>query len=73
LNQPVDPKALRIADYLGMIKRPMDVRTVTHRLKECLYSFMRGLLLDVELLMANATRSTFAVHLATSLRSVYER
>jgi hypothetical protein len=42
----------------GVIKPPMDVGTVVHRLKRGLYGSVRDLLLDVELFMANATRST---------------
>jgi hypothetical protein len=57
-NQPVDPKAFRIADYLDVIKRPVDVGAVARRLKRGLYGLVRNLLLDVELFMANATRST---------------
>jgi hypothetical protein len=40
-----------------VIKRPMDLGTVVHRLKHGLYGSLRDLLLDVELFMANATRS----------------
>jgi hypothetical protein len=46
--------------YRGLsdvIKPPMDVGTVVNRLKRGLYGLVRGLLLDVELFMANATRS----------------
>jgi hypothetical protein len=57
-KQLVDPKALWIADYLDVIKRPIDVGTLTHRLKRGLYGLVWDLLLDVELFMANATRST---------------
>jgi hypothetical protein len=40
-----------------VIKPPMDVGTVVNRLKRGLYGSVRDLLLDVELFMANATRS----------------
>jgi hypothetical protein len=40
-----------------VIKPSMDVGTVVNRLKRGLYSSVRDLLLDVELFMANATRS----------------
>jgi hypothetical protein len=46
--------------YRGLpvvIKRPMDVVTVVHHLKRGLCGSVRGLLLDVELCMANATPS----------------
>jgi hypothetical protein len=42
----------------GVIKPPMDVDTVVNRLKRGLYGSERDLLLDMELFMANATRST---------------
>jgi hypothetical protein len=56
-NQPVNPKALYIVDYLvGTVA--MDVGTVVHYLKRGLYGSVRDLLLDIELFMANATRSS---------------
>jgi hypothetical protein len=40
-----------------VIKPPMDVGTMVNRLKRGLYDSVLDLLLDVELFMANATRS----------------
>jgi hypothetical protein len=46
----------------------MDIGTVIRRLKCGLYGSVRDLLIDVELFMPS-----HPVHLATSLRGVYER
>jgi hypothetical protein len=48
LNELDDPKALRISDYLVVIKQPMDLGTVAHHLKRGLYGLMRDLLLYME-------------------------
>jgi hypothetical protein len=56
-QQPVDAKALYMIGLSDVIKPPMDVGTVVNRLKRGLYGSVRDLLLDVELFMANATRS----------------
>lgn len=31
-NQPVDPKALGLPDYFKVVKRPMDLGTISQRL-----------------------------------------
>jgi hypothetical protein len=51
------PEGYLHRELSGVIKPPMDVDTVVHRPKRGLYGSVRGLLLDVELFMAKATRS----------------
>jgi hypothetical protein len=51
------PEGTLYRGHPGVIKPPMDVSTVIHRLKRGLYGSVRDLLLDVELFMANAIRS----------------
>ncbi len=74
--QPVDPFEAEAPDYFSVIKRPMDLGTVQHKLDAGAYSGPTAMLSDVELTLNNAMcynppHST--VHqLALALRDVLE-
>ena len=53
-NQPVDPVALGLPDYLDRIKRPMDLRTIRSQLRCRHYRQMSSFIADVELVFQNA-------------------
>lgn len=54
---PVDPVALRIPDYTAVIKQPMDLSTIEHRLgkvgKSCYYRSVEDFVSDVQLIFSN--------------------
>jgi hypothetical protein len=60
------PEGILYRGLPDVIKRPMKVGTEVHCLKLGLYGLVRDLLLDVELFMANATRSTSPPHSGVS-------
>jgi len=76
-NQPVDPKALKIPDYFAVIKRPMDLGSVSSQLREGCYATVRDMLDDILLVFKNA--STYnppkhPVHVAAgTLRVFFDR
>ena len=74
-NQPVDPVALAIPDYLDVIDKPMDLGTVDAYLRLDHYS-QEHMLSDVLLVFENArsTSTKHPVHVAAlTLRGVYDR
>jgi hypothetical protein len=52
-NQPVDPVALDIPMYFQIIKNPMDLGTVRHKLAQDQYEFLHQVLADVRLVWHN--------------------
>ncbi|ONK65536.1 uncharacterized protein A4U43_C07F38110 [Asparagus officinalis] len=55
-NQPVDPVKLKIPDYFSIIKKPMDLGTIKHRLERKHYSSTHHFAEDVRLTFSNAMR-----------------
>lgn len=53
-NQPVDPEALGIPNYLRVIKTPMDLRTVKDKVKRSFYRNAQEFVDDVRLIWSNA-------------------
>lgn len=51
--KPVDPVALGIPSYFSIIKRPMDISTITRKLKEGSYSNAADFDKDMRLMLAN--------------------
>ena len=51
---PVDVVALNIPDYLDIIKQPMDLSTVSHKLNTQKYSTLKDFLSDTNLIFTNA-------------------
>ena len=52
-NQPVDPVALQIPDYLDVIKQPMDFSTIANKLAAGSYSALDEWISDVRLVFSN--------------------
>ncbi|KAK9116532.1 hypothetical protein Sjap_015479 [Stephania japonica] len=55
-NQPVDPEALQIPDYLDIISEPMDLGTIKKKLENGEYSSARDFAADVRLTFTNAMK-----------------
>lgn len=53
-NQPVDPVALNIPDYLSIISKPMDLGTIKSKLEKNIYLATEEFAADVRLTFANA-------------------
>ena len=53
-REPVDPVALNIPTYYSVIKHPMDLQTLTNKLKGGLYSTAEEFKSDAELIFSNA-------------------
>ncbi|TYJ34326.1 hypothetical protein E1A91_A05G161400v1 [Gossypium mustelinum] len=53
-NQPVDPKALQIPDYLSIIKNPMDLGTIKSKLGKNIYLGTDEFAADIRLTFSNA-------------------
>ena len=52
-HEPVDPVKLNIQDYFDIIKQPMDLSTVKHKLKNNEYLKLADFLYDVQLIFDN--------------------
>lgn len=52
--EPVDPVKLKIPDYFEIIKKPMDLGTIKHKLEGNMYSAAKEFADDVELTFQNA-------------------
>ena len=66
-NQPVDPIALNIPDYLTIIKHPMDLQTVRSKLKRGVYATVDEYAADVRLVFSNAMEYNPPPHMVYSL------
>lgn len=53
-NKPVDPVALNIPDYFTIITKPMDLGTISSKLKKNVYSCVEEFAADVRLTFSNA-------------------
>ncbi|XP_057434090.1 transcription factor GTE10-like isoform X2 [Lotus japonicus] len=53
-NKPVDPVALNIPDYFAIIAKPMDLGTISSKLKKNVYSCVEEFAADVRLTFSNA-------------------
>jgi len=74
-NQPVDPAALNIPDYLDIIERPMDFGTILKQLNRNAYTSIEEFRQDVSLVFSNAmtyNASTSDVYImAQTLQNVF--
>lgn len=52
-NQPVDPVALQIPDYLDVVKQPMDLGTIANKLAAGSYSILDEWIADIQLVFSN--------------------
>jgi hypothetical protein len=75
-KEPLDFVKLGIPDYPNIIKQPMDLGTVNHRLKKRLYSNPQGFIADMRLIWANSmtydSPSTDIYKWAESLSEIFE-
>ena len=55
-NNPVDPVELGLPDYFDVIKKPMDLGTISRRIDTGLYHSIEDFVADVRLTFDNATR-----------------
>ena len=53
-NKPVDPKELGLDDYFDVVKTPMDLGTVRHKMRKKLYKHPDELKADIMLTFSNA-------------------
>lgn len=53
-SEPVDPVKLKIPDYFQIIKNPMDLGTIKHKLEGNVYSYAKDFADDVKLTFENA-------------------
>ncbi len=75
--RPVDPIALRIPDYLEIIKEPMDLSTVNRKLAEDLYVDQEGFEADMRKIWSNALTynlpGTQIYSMTEEIRNYFER
>lgn len=76
-REPVDPVALNIPMYFSIIKRPMDLQTMTNKLKNGAYSTASEFKADFELMLDNCFKFNPAdniVHqMGKELQTAFER
>lgn len=76
-NEPVDPVALKLADYFTVIKQPMDLGTVKARLQARFYDNIHAFAADVRLIWANALKYNGKTHFvskkAEAMSCIFEK
>ena len=75
--QPVDPVALKLPDYLVIVKRPMDLGTIEGKLQEGSYTSPGDFVDEVRLVWSNArlynAAATVVHQAALELAGIFER